>query len=61
MKVGTTHPTRRTVQTTIHISKEQKERIDALPRNVSFSKLVRDSFDYILRDYERESIIKAIR
>jgi len=49
------------VQTTIHISKEQKERIDALPRNVSFSKLVRDSFDYILRDYERESIIKAIR
>jgi hypothetical protein len=40
------------VQTTLHITEDQKTRIDRLPRGISFSKMIRDNFDYIMEEYE---------
>ena len=40
------------VQTTLHINEDQKMRIDMLPRGISFSKIIRDNFDYVMKDYE---------
>ena len=40
------------VQTTLHINEDQKMRIDRLPRGISFSKIIRDNFDYVMKDYE---------
>ena len=39
-------------QTTIYLSEEQQKRIAKLPRDTSFSKLIRENFDVILEGYE---------
>ena len=39
-------------QTTIYLSEEQQKRIAKLPREISFSKLIREHFDVILEGYE---------
>ena len=50
------------VQTTLHVTAEQKMRIDRLPRGVSFSMLVRNHFDDILFEYESKGkmVVKAL-
>ena len=50
------------VQTTVHLNEDQKERINKLPRSVSFSKLIREHFDYIMYDIENQNRldIKAV-
>ena len=49
-------------QTTIYLDDLQRERLSKLPRGVSFSKIVRDNFDYMLFPYENENkiFVKAV-
>ena len=42
------------VQTTVHLDEDQKKRLDNLPRNFSFSQLVREHFDYMMYDIENK-------
>lgn len=49
--------------TTIYVNDDQRARIKNLPRDVSFSGLIRDHFDLILEDYteKKEDVIRKVR
>ena len=47
-------------QTTIYLSDDQAARIAKLPRDVSFSKLIRDKFDIIMEGYEEKRSVNMV-
>ena len=47
------------MRTTIYLSDEQRDRISKLPRGASFSKIIRENFNFIMYPYENENKIEV--